>query len=85
MKWHGGYSDPPNFDVDEHYELECSGRLCYANNGILGLNPDADDVTEGYDGGFESRYEDKFTPAERQEIGNHMIALWTTWRDRLVP
>jgi hypothetical protein len=65
-----------------------TGKEFYANLGLLSVHP-ADPMvcSEGYDGGVaesqvREEWEDdaesaeKFTPAERREIAEFMIALW---------
>ena len=67
-----------------------SGRMFYANNGILGLGPDGR-LSEGYDGMME--HEDgsvignfgpefRFTTEERAEIADEMIRRWTAWKEK---
>lgn len=68
----------------DHYFL-ASGRVVYANGGILGIDGDLN-VHEGYDGGFgPSRYAieqgqaEPFTVAEKQEVAAFVCALWQQW------
>ncbi len=75
-------------DADDHYTLS-TGRKFYANNGILGLGPELDDLlSEGYDGTVweddERRDPDykTFTKAERREIAAAMIDRWKRWAKR---
>ena len=63
-----------------------SGREVYANNGIVGMDPNGN-VFEGYDGVIEyidpDEYAEfnrpRFTPEERKELAGHMVALWKKW------
>lgn len=71
MKW----LDP---DSDE-FVLESSGHKFCANNRIIGIGPTADDVSEGYDGGIGRR--EDFTDAERAELADYMIGLWTRFKE----
>lgn len=76
--------------MSDHIRLS-TGREFYANLTILGLpwNPDrADELTYGYDGyvGEDApdppdgwRVTPEFTPEERREIAEHMIARWLEW------
>ncbi len=56
---------------EDHVTLG-TGRRFYANRGIIGLGPDGG-VSEGLDGGVDT---DKFTPDERRELAEMMIARW---------
>ena len=67
-------------DVDT-FVLESSGREYSANEGIIGISPSADDVSEGYDGGIGRR--EDFTAEERIELANYMIGLWLLFGERL--
>lgn len=58
--------------------FECSGRDVYANRGIIGINPDLE-TSEGYDGGLP--WDEPLTKAERIELADYMIALWTRYRE----
>jgi len=69
----------------DHYRLS-TGRMFYANGGIIGLSPEhtTRSVSEGYDGAIymgdeHDEPEDRWTPAERQELAAYMVALWTRW------
>ena len=69
--------------VDDEYIFQTTGRRLYANNGILGLGPEkeggqVDEVSEGYDGGFEP-WDPPLSPTERTELGYYMIARWKKW------
>jgi len=77
---------------DDTYTLS-TGHTFYANNGIVGMSPtfakSGDKFAEGYDGDEYTRKaypDDEFThdwtPAERQELADHMIALWQQWASR---
>jgi hypothetical protein len=61
-----------------------SGRVFYANNGIIGISPDGE-VSEGYDGGIDvvREWDDEFTPwtpAERGELADEMIRRWQRFK-----
>jgi hypothetical protein len=64
--------------------LSCSGRKFYSFGGTL--HPNSDDIDSpnptsllyGSDGGVHC---DDWTLDEREEVANHMIALWVAWRD----
>lgn len=66
-----------------------TGKTASANGGIIGLSPDSREVFEGYDGTFlydaDSRLgEDEgvlvLNTAEKLELADYMIRLWTDWR-----
>lgn len=74
----------------DRYELS-SGRKFYANNGCIGIDPDStgngDSVGEGADDSirvrgydWESPSEFDWTVAERHELADFMIDLWTKWK-----
>ena len=72
--------------IDGDEVIFSTGKVRYANNGIIGLGPDLE-VSEGYDGGFwsahESEYKDEadiLTPAERVELADYMIERWQAFR-----
>ena len=74
-----------------------SGREVYANHGLLSIIRDDDEpggfeVGEGYDGtvavdGIQdwstpgAWSEPPWTPEERAEVADHMIALWQSFKD----
>ena len=76
--------------TDKGFKLS-TGKEFYANLSILGLGPkreyeDRLGLTYGYDGGVSEDREPNefaenapFTPAERREIADYMIALWQEW------
>lgn len=79
--------------ADDGFTLS-TGREVYANCGILGLERDDDDgrlrLAYGYDGhvledqpdyreGRPMPCKDAFTPEERAEIAEYVIALWREW------
>lgn len=82
----------PRFAKDspriEGYTLS-TGRRIFSNLGIIGLSPRNDAVYEGYDGGLpccdEWAYDpaDRWTDEERAELAEYMIALWTSWKQRI--
>jgi len=63
-----------------------SGRTFEANRGLLSLSEDGV-VHDGYDGSFDFLPDDirddddmqPWTPAERREIAEYMIARWAAW------
>lgn len=72
-----------------------TGRAFYANCGVIGISgeeverdpEDAVIVREGFDGDIriaESKWADDtsedWTPDERRELADYMIALWQRWR-----
>ncbi len=65
----------------QHYQFECSGRTLYANQHIIGINPDLE-LSEGYDGHIGDMG-GELTLDEQQELAAFMIELWTHYRDRL--
>jgi hypothetical protein len=78
-------------EAKEQYIFD-SGRAGRANRGIIGIAPDLE-VTDGYDGGFETTpprhswaFDDddnlQFTPAERAELADYMIARWTAFKNK---
>lgn len=54
-----------------------SGRHIYANNGIIGLNSNAE-TYGGYDGLLEDIF-NPFTREERAELAEHMIRKWQAY------
>ena len=56
----------------------CTGRVVYAHCGIIGLCEDME-VSEGYDGDFSDG--EQLVGAEREELADYMIALWTRYRE----
>ena len=56
-----------------------SGRTVLGNRGYIGINNDLD-ISEGYDREI-SDYCEEWTPHERIDLANHMIALWTKCRN----
>lgn len=77
------------YDGDDGYTFD-SGRTASANRGIIGISPDLT-VTDGYDSGFdtdpprESFYDEDAQPltdAERADLADYMIALWTAFKEQ---
>lgn len=78
---------------DDHYSLS-SGREFYACRGIIGLDPDGPYVYEGSDGelhdeadnfhadhyGTAPDHDDRWTPEERRELADFMIAAWQRYK-----
>lgn len=71
-------------DDGDGYVLS-TGRLFRVNCGIIGLGSATDTPTGGYDDGIEmdsNGYDTAtdWTQAERDELADYMIALWTEWK-----
>jgi hypothetical protein len=63
-----------------------TGRRFYSNRGIVGIDPEGREISEGYDGGIElvRDWDEQFqpwTPAERAELADDMIRRWTVFKD----
>lgn len=56
-----------------------SGRKCYTNNGVIGINPDLE-VFEGYDGTLDYPA-NRLTVDEEIELADFMIARWQRFRE----
>lgn len=57
-----------------------SGKEAYTNCGIIGIDEELE-VSEGYDGAFEDwNSNEPFTAAERAELADYMIALWSRFK-----
>jgi hypothetical protein len=70
--------------VEEDELVFSTGRRFYANKGIVGLSPNLE-ISEGYDGGIEDKWCEPprvLTRAEKVELADYMIALWTEYRVR---
>lgn len=65
------------FEGDEY--ILSSGKRLYSNNGIIGLSPRFS-VYHGYDGHLCS--DDELTKAERAELADYMISMWSTYREK---
>jgi hypothetical protein len=74
---------------DSHFELS-TGRRFYANGNIVGIDPDLN-LSGGYDNGLDTEYGGytsgeegptfgPWTIAEKVELADYMIALWTRYR-----
>lgn len=65
-----------------------TGKEIYANNGILGINPDADYISEGYDGGVcgvvTGEYDEDLTADEKIEIANIAIKRWEAFKEKVL-
>jgi hypothetical protein len=63
-----------------------TGRSFYANEGIIGICPTLR-ISEGYDGGLSAwpgegwEKAPALTAAERRELADYMIGLWTEFRE----
>ncbi len=76
----------------DNYELS-SGRRFSANCGIIGLSPEKLTVSEGFDGEIDiDGYpwedftdENRWTPAERAELADFMIAAWQRFKAATEP
>lgn len=66
----------------DHFTLS-TGRKFYANNGIIGLSPHNNGVSEGYDGAVyvDEDEGEGWTTAERHELADYMISLWQQWKE----
>ena len=54
-----------------------SGNRCYANKGIIGLDPKDLTICEGYDGIFDGGWEAKGLPPEDIfELAEYMVERW---------
>ncbi len=70
-------------------QLESTGRIIYANRGIIGVDPNGD-VFGGYDdevwaAGIQKEWDEDdppFTREERIELADYMIGLWTAYKER---
>ena len=79
---------PDDDDTLDVFVLECSGRQVYANNGIIGINPELQ-VYNGYDGGLDAfcgpGESSAFTREEQREIADYMIRLWIMYKHNMPP
>ena len=58
-----------------------TGKMLYANCGIIGLSPNSEGVVDyGYDGEF--CHKDELSDAELKELSEYMINLWTEFSKR---
>jgi len=67
-------------EIREDEVFFSSGRVGYANNGIIGLSePNNGEwcVSYGYDGEFNIH---GITMAEREELADYMIGLWKRFK-----
>ncbi len=77
------------YDDEDTYTLS-TGRTFYALNGTIGLSPDSDEPSYGADGSISTEGEvyttipsiPAWTPVERAELADAMIARWQAWKDR---
>ncbi len=53
-----------------------TGRVEYANRGIIGIDSDGN-LSGGYDEGFGGDNDVPMSKKERVELSEYMIALWT--------
>lgn len=63
-----------------------SGRIAYANLGIVGLSPDLDQISEGYDSTIPWDFDPTYSELSRDdiaELAEMMIERWTAFRDKL--
>jgi hypothetical protein len=58
------------------FELS-TGRTFYANQNIVGIDPDLD-LSEGFDSGMEISSD--WTAEERAELADYMIDLWSRFK-----
>ena len=61
--------------VDGDDLIFSTGKVIYANNGIVGISPNGE-ITEGYDGAINAT----LTSEEKQELADYAIEQWTKWR-----
>ena len=62
-----------------------TGRSINCNCGIVGINAMLE-VSEGYDGELRPDFDDEpWTPAEKAELADYMIGLWTQFREQANP
>jgi hypothetical protein len=78
------------YDERQNTYTLSTGRRVYANRGILGITPDAEHLSEGYDGGvtIACEWDEDFvpwTPEERAEVADEMIRRWTAFKDAARP
>ena len=62
--------------------FETTGRVDYANCGIIGIS-DGCLLFGGYDDGFSDA--DSLTPEERNELADFMVAQWEQFRSGVEP
>jgi len=58
-----------------------SGKVVYANRGIIGLSMPGEygwEISEGYDGRIDI---DELSKQERIELADYMITLWQRFKD----
>lgn len=73
------------YDVVHNSYTLTTGRRFYANRGIVGLGPQAGDLSSGYDDGIELErdWDPEFPPwtvAERRELADEMIRRWERFK-----
>lgn len=73
------------YDVAQNTYTLTTGRRFYCNRGIVGIEPDGESVSEGYDGAVEltREWDDTFEPwtkAERAELADEMIRRWERFK-----
>lgn len=62
------------YNGHDYYKLS-SGKLIYANHGILGLSSECN-LYEGYDGSF---LHESWSREDRVEVAEMMIERWKKW------
>ena len=55
-----------------------TGREIYANCGFLGISENME-LSEGYDGTIDTG---DLSTAEKHELANYVIGLWTRWKEQ---
>jgi hypothetical protein len=72
------------YDGQNYYILK-SGNKVYAHNGIIGLDPDAEFISEGYDGGICGFKDDEYcyTKDDLMEISDFMILQWKNFKEKV--
>jgi hypothetical protein len=78
------------YEKKENTATLSTGRRFYCNRGIVGINPEGREISEGYDGGIELErdWDEQFqpwTPAERAELADEMIRRWTVFKEPPCP
>lgn len=64
--------------VENGFKLESTGREFYAYGNVLSVSVEGD-LLYGWDGSVDCI--ERFTPEEKKEIAEHMIARWKAWAE----
>jgi hypothetical protein len=78
------------YDRQQNTYTLSTGRRFYCNRGIVGIDLDGTQISEGSDGGIEleREWDDQFqpwTPAERAELADELIRRWTAFKHATPP